>query len=145
MSITVDRRPPVRSRAALESPATAVTVVWTATVLVSIFAPDLVTGSEHEHLPLAMMTVWLWASVATAYALMTPQRGSRASWTLSVIAVWSLTAVVCIASPELVTGTDPTRIPLATLVVPPIAAVVTGLLSLRQANRGDVRGEQPRR
>jgi hypothetical protein len=33
------------------------------------------------------------------------------------------------------TGTDPTRIPIAALVAPPVAAVVTGFLALSQATR----------
>jgi hypothetical protein len=43
-------------------------------------------------------------------------------------------ALVAIFAPVMVTGTDPTTIPLATLVAPPVAAVATGMLSLRQAN-----------
>jgi len=56
---------------------------------------------------------------------------------MAVSALWTLTALVAVLSPELVTGTDPTRIPLAALIAPPVAAVVTGLLSLRQANLPD--------
>lgn len=119
---------------ALESPVTAPMVIWVATVLMAVGAPDMVSGSEHEHLPLALITTWLWAAAATAFALMTPVRGSLASWTLGVTVLWGLTALVAIAAPVLVTGSDPTRIPLAVIVAPPVAAVLTGLLSLRQAN-----------
>lgn len=112
----------------------AVTTIWASAALISVAAPDMVSGSEQEHLPLALMTVWLWAVVATAYALMTPRRASRTGWTLAVSALWAIAALVAVLAPELVTGTDPTRIPLAALIAPPVAAVVTGLLSLRQAN-----------
>ena len=109
------------------------TAIWAATAAIAIWAPDLVSGSQHEHLPIALATTWLWACLASAYAAMTPQRSSRGAWTMSVSALWILTAAVSAFAPEMVTGTDPTRIPLGVLVAPPVAAAVTGLVSLRQA------------
>ena len=119
---------------ALESPLTALAAIWAASGLMAIGAPDLVTGSQHEHLPLALITVWLWAGAASAYAVMTPTRGSLARWTLAVAGLWIATALVAIAAPVMVTGSDPTHIPLAVIIAPPVAAVLTGMLSLRQAN-----------
>jgi hypothetical protein len=95
----------------------------------------MVSGSQHEHLPLGLITVWLWAAVATAYALMTPRRASLAGWSLSVAGLWLGTLLVGLFAPLLVTGSDPTRIPLAVLLAPPMAAVLTGMLSLREAGR----------
>lgn len=118
----------------LDSPLPALVMIWAGSAFISVAAPDMVSGSEHEHLPLAMMTVWLWAAVATTYALMTPRRAPLTTWSLSVAALWAITALVAVSAPELVTGSDPTRIPLAAIIAPPIAAVVTGMLSLRQAN-----------
>ena len=131
-STTTDH--PVRRLRALESPLFAVAAIWTTSAVIGVATPDMVSGSEHEHLPLAMLTVWLWAAVATAYALMTPRRDGLADWSLSVAGLWAVTALVAVLSPEMVTGSDPTRIPIAALVAPPVAAVVTGMLSLRQAN-----------
>lgn len=119
---------------ALESPLNALVAIWAASGLMAIGAPDLVTGSQHEHLPLALITVWLWAGAASAYAMMTPTRGSLARWTLAVAGLWVATALVAVAAPVMVTGSDPTRIPLAVIIAPPVAAVLTGMLSLRQAN-----------
>ena len=119
-----------------ESPATAVVAIWAGAAVTSLLSPDMVTGSEQEHLPIALATVWVGAALATAYAVMTPRGESRASWTVAVCGVWVLTAVVGVLSPVLETGSDPTRIPLAVLIVPPVAAAATGLLSLRQATRG---------
>ena len=118
----------------VESPLAAVAAIWTVTALASLLAPDMVTGSQQEHLPIALMTAWLWACVGTVYALMTPQRTSRAGWAFGVAVVWVLMALVAILAPVMETGTDPTRIPLAVMVAPPVAAVVTGMLSLWQAN-----------
>lgn len=132
-----ERGPVTTSTPVLESSATAVGVIWLAAAAVSVAAPDMVTGSEHEHLPLALMTVWLWAAVGTAYAVMTPRRAGRASWTVAVSVVWLVAALTAVAAPVMVTGTDPTRIPLAAVIAPPVAAVVTGLLSLHHAAHQD--------
>ena len=35
-----------------------------AAAVITVFAPDLVSGSEHEHLPLPGLLVWLSAAVA---------------------------------------------------------------------------------
>jgi hypothetical protein len=113
----------------------AVAAIWVSSIGLALFAPDLVSGSEHEHLPLAMMTIWLWTAAATAFALMTPTGESLRGWTVSVVVLWLGVLLVGVFAPEMVTGSDPTRIPLAVVVVPPVAAIVTGLLSLRQATR----------
>ena len=68
---------------------------------------------------------------------MTPRRGSRSSWTIGVSVVWLLAAVTAVWAPVMVTGSDPTRIPLAAVIAPPVAAVVTGLLSLHHASLED--------
>ena len=117
-----------------ESPLTALASIWLSAALTVLGAPDMVSGSQHEHLPLALITVWLWAAAATAYASMTPSRGSLARWTLGVVGLWVAAALIAVAAPVMVTGSDPTRIPLAVIIAPPVAAVLTGMLSLRQAN-----------
>ena len=119
-----------------ESRVVAVAAIWLATALESVLAPDMVTGSRHEHLPMAVMTVWIWAAVATAFALMTPRDRSLAHWSVAVSVVWLAVLLVGVAAPLMVTGTDPTRIPLGVLVGAPAGAVVTGLLSMRQATGG---------
>ena len=121
-------------RQALESPLTALASIWVAAALMVLGAPDMVSGSQHEHLPLALITVWLWAAAATAFASMTPSRGSLARWTLGVAGLWVATALIAVTAPVMVTGSDPTRIPLAVIIAPPVAAVLTGMLSLRQAS-----------
>src|SRR5215204_4251098 len=34
--------------------------IWVGVLLISLFAPDLVSGSEQQHLPLAAFTTWFW-------------------------------------------------------------------------------------
>ena len=49
---------------------------------------------------------------------------------LSVVVIWAVVALTGIFAPELVTGTDPTRIPLAALVTPVAGLVATGFVAL---------------
>jgi hypothetical protein len=109
--------------------------IWLAVLLISLFAPDMVSGSEQEHLPLAALTAWLWGLVATgtylAACLHLRGRASRRPvWiglTVVTLVVWLLATVLSIALPVFETGTDPTRIPLAAVVVPVAATVLTTL------------------
>jgi hypothetical protein len=110
-----------------------VSAIWAVTALLSVFAPDMVTGSEQEHLPIAVLTAWLWAVVATTFVLMTPRSETSMAWAIAVGLVWVAILVIGLAAPQLVTGTDPTSIPLGVLVAPPVGSLVTGLICMRQA------------
>jgi len=110
----------------------AVGMIWVAAAVTAIAAPDMVSGSEHEHLPLAAITVWLWALVGSGYAVMTPVEQAR-DWLVAVALVWGSMVAAAVLAPVMETGSDPTRIPIAALVAPPVAAVVTGFLALSQA------------
>jgi hypothetical protein len=112
--------------------------IWTAVALISIFAPDLVSGSEQEHLPVAAFGTWLRDMVATGgYLLaMGRLRGSasrRPIWiglTAATLTVYLLATILSIALPVVETGTDPTRLPIAALVTPVAAAVLTGVAGI---------------
>jgi hypothetical protein len=122
----------------LSSPLTAAAVVVAMSGVVAIFAPNLVTGSEHEQLPLAALTIWPWTAAAVGYVLMAGQRRNSRDRVLGVTVVWVAVAVLSVAVPAMVTGTDPTRIPIAALIVPPFGAVATGFLAIAHA-RGAAR------
>jgi hypothetical protein len=72
--------------------------IWVAVLLLSLLAPDLVSGSEQEHLPVATFTAWFWGAVGTMVLLwaMGRLRGSARSqpiWIgLSVVtlALWAV-------------------------------------------------------
>ena len=124
------------------APVVSVSAIWLATLVFSVFAPDLVSGAQQGHLPIAGLTAWVWAAAATGYVLMaTRSRGPSdddSRWIgleLSVGVVWAVVALAGIFSPELVTGTDPTRIPLAALVAPVAGMVATGFVALHAATR----------
>jgi hypothetical protein len=109
--------------------------IWVAVLLISLLAPDLVSGSQQEHLPVAAFTTWFWGGVGTMVLLwaMGRLRGS-ARWQpiwigLSVVTlgIWALATILAITLPVMVTGTDPTRIPFAALFAPVAAAMLTAL------------------
>jgi hypothetical protein len=109
--------------------------IWVAVLLLSLLAPDLVSGSEQQHLAVAAFTTWFWGGVATLVVLwaMSRLRG-RARWQpiwigLSVVTVgiWAVATILGITLPVMVTGTDPTRIPFAAIFAPPAAAMLTAL------------------
>ena len=109
--------------------------IWVAVLLISLFAPDLVSGSEHEHLPIAAFTTWFWGAVGTAVFLwaMGQLRGDaacRSTWIgLSAVSLglWSVATILAIALPVAETGTDPTELPFAAIFAPLAAALLTGL------------------
>lgn len=120
---------PLTSLAA--SAATAVTVIWATVVLAAVFGPDLITGSNHEHLPLVGMTMWIWATIATAFLMMGARRSETiATLVLGTSAIWGLVLITLLVAPSMVTGTDPTTIPFAALLAPVGGAVATGFLAL---------------
>jgi hypothetical protein len=112
--------------------------IWIAVVLISVLAPDMVSGSEQEHLPVAAFATWLWGLVATGGFLwaMGRLRGSasrRPIWiglAVATITVWLLATILGIALPVVETGSDPTRLPLAAMVGPMAAAGLTGLAGI---------------
>jgi hypothetical protein len=95
----------------------------------------MVTGSEQDHLPIAAVSVWPWTVVATAYVLMAARRPASAWLVGSVGVVWVSVLVAGVAAPVMVTGTDPTRIPIGAILAPIGGALATGLLALHHASR----------
>jgi hypothetical protein len=83
------------------------------------------------------MTAWIWALAATGYLLMMLfVRGDSSmgpSLATAVGVLWLAAALVSILAPELVTGSDPTRIPLAALIAPPAATFGTAAVCILSA------------
>jgi hypothetical protein len=115
--------------------ATGVGGIWVVVLLISLLAPDLVSGSEQQHLPVAAFATWFWGGIGTLVLLwaMGRLRGSsrwQPIWIgLSVVTlgIWALATILTITLPVMVTGTDPTRIPFAALFAPVAAAMLTAL------------------
>jgi hypothetical protein len=109
--------------------------IWVAVLLISLLAPDLVSGSQQEHLPVAAFTTWFWGGVGTVVVLWAMGRLRRsARWqpiwiglSVATLGIWALATILAITLPVMVTGTDPTRIPFAAIFAPPAAAMLTAL------------------
>jgi hypothetical protein len=118
--------------------------IWLTVVFASIFSPDLVTGSEQEHIPIAAVTQWLWGATSSGFVLMVSavRRESGVSghygWRMygaSVAGIWLAAMFVSIFGPRTVTGSDPTRLPLAAIISPVIATFATAFASVAAAGR----------
>jgi len=115
--------------------------VWLGDVAMSILAPDLVSGSQQEHLPLAALHTWIWGLIASIGLLwgMAKLRGSAArqrTWTglaIAVALIWLGAVVLAVLLPVWETGSDPTRLPIGAIVAPIGAALLTVLASVTAA------------
>jgi peptidoglycan/LPS O-acetylase OafA/YrhL len=102
--------------------AVAVGGLWLATALSSVFAPDLISDAQ-DHVPIAAITIWPWAAVATGFVLFGaafPTRDQMARWGLpvAVLGIWAAVALVSIFAPTLVAGSGQTIVPIAGLFAP---------------------------
>jgi hypothetical protein len=109
--------------------------IWVAVLLISLLAPDLVSGSQQDHLPVAAFTTWFWGGIGTLVLLWAMGRlRGHVSWqpiwiglSVATLGIWAVATILGIKLPEMVTGTDPTRIPFAAFFAPPAAAMLTAL------------------
>ena len=113
--------------------ASALVAIWVAATIAAIYSPDLVTGSNHEHIQLAMFFVWPLAAIASGMVLLgaaVGRRDSEEAGPLTVFAVgtalaWIGAALASVFVAPMSTGTDPTTIPIAALIGPVFAVLVT--------------------
>lgn len=106
-----------------------------AVFLASVFSPDMVTGAPQEQLALPAILDWMWGAVAIGYLAAAGPGRSDPTLAVTVAVVWFAVAGTSIFAPSLVTGTDPTSIPIAALVAPVVGAIITGFLSLAALRR----------
>jgi hypothetical protein len=124
--------------------------IWVAVLLLSLLAPDLVSGSQQAHLPIAAFTTWFWGGVGTLVLLWAMGRlRGRAPWqpiwvglSVATLGIWALATILGSTLPVMVTGTDPTQIPFAAIFAPPAAAMLTALAgAVATVFRGGLGGE----
>ena len=112
-----------------------IAAIWVAVALISVFAPDMVTGSEQQHLPVGAFGAWFWGLAATGAFFwgMGRLRGNTVRqpfWiglAVATTVIWGVATVLSIALPVYVTGSDPTRLPIGAMVSPVAAALLTAL------------------
>ncbi len=118
--------------------AAAVAAIWLAVLLVSLFAPHFISGSQQEHIPIAALVTWISGAAATRSVLNAMLRRQIVSLdqnqffkgvTVSVAAIWVVVTLVSIFVPPILTGSDPTHIPLAAILAPIAGAIVTGTVA----------------
>jgi hypothetical protein len=112
----------------------AIAAIWLGVVLSGMYAPDLISGSQHEHLAIVAGGDWIWGLVATAIVILAAQKGFRVgatslvSWVglaVGIAVVWIGVAMVSAWAPVWVTGTDPTTIPANAMGVPILGTFLT--------------------
>jgi hypothetical protein len=126
---------PSQRRDELDSLAIALGGIWVAVAAISLFSPDMVSGSEQQHLPVAAFSTWIWGSVATLAVVRfwsgpgrsAAHRALHRPMALAVTGVWGIAAAVAVFGPVMVTGSDPTRIPFCAWFAPIAATVLTAL------------------
>jgi hypothetical protein len=111
--------------------------IWVCIEIASAYAPDFVSGSQHEHLQLVAGADWIWGLVATSFVVLAAMQAVRsrvaemAPWmalAIGTAAIWIFVALVSVFSPVWVTGTDPTIIPANALGVPILGVFLTWFL-----------------
>jgi hypothetical protein len=114
-----------------------VACIWLATAAASIWSPVMITGIEHERLAIAAVIDWFPAAIASGLVLMAFSRrtrgASRSLWLGFLIAIgsiWAAVAAVSIFSPALVTGSDPTTVPIAVFAAPIGGVIATAFASV---------------
>ncbi len=119
--------------------ALSVAAVWVSVGALSLFAPDLVSGTNQEHLPIAAMGTWFWGGLATGLILLAGAVGgdeAGAPWPTfaGIVAVmWAVVAIAGVWSPGMVVGTDPTQLPLAAMIAPIAGAIGTAFVCVYAA------------
>jgi hypothetical protein len=123
--------------------------IWVNVLLISLLAPDFVSGSEQQHLPIAAFTAWFWGGVGTLIFLWAMARlRENAIWrpvwigvSTVTLAVWTVATILATTLPVFETGSDPTRIPFAAMFAPVAATMLTALVGVvstvfRRGSRG---------
>ncbi len=115
----------------------AVASIWLAIAAASIWSPDLISGTEQEHIPLAAILDWFYAALATGLVLMAFGRrspgASRSLWlgfTVAIGGIWFVVAIASIFAPSIVSGTDPATVPIAALASPVAGVIATAFVSV---------------
>jgi hypothetical protein len=106
--------------------------------VLSVFSPDLVSGAEQEHIPVAALLSWLWGGLATGLIVLAGavSAGTADRWrhvAIAIAGIWAVVAIAGVWSPPLETGTNPTTVPLAAILAPIAGAIATAFVCVAAA------------
>jgi uncharacterized membrane protein YhaH (DUF805 family) len=114
-----------------------VSAIWIALTAASLWSPDLISDADRTHVPIAGFLDWIYAVIATGLVMLAFGRRTRdvgrsswASFATVISAIWVLVAVASIAAPSLISGTDGTQVPIATLAAPLAGVLATAFASV---------------
>src|ERR1700722_9183757 len=101
-------------------------IIWYNVLFISIFAPDLITGTDQSHLPVARFFTWFWGMVASGGWLISMDKLRKKNedtflwigYAIVVSLFWTAAAQISVFVPDLVTGTDPTHVPIGAIFAP---------------------------
>jgi hypothetical protein len=111
-----------------------VSTIWLAVLVTSFFAPDMVSGSQQEHLKIPALVNWVWGALATVSvlrALRSHPTGSDGAWLtvgIGTTLIWVAVTFVSVWGPVVETGSDPTSIPLSAIIAPIAGMLLTRFL-----------------
>ena len=104
-------------------------VIWVSILVSGLFSPDLISGSNQQHLPLVLWTGWLWGLFASMFSLRLFRDQFEMNvlkfQTVAISVIWVIVALTSVFAPPLVTGSGPTYLPLAALIAPFIGSILT--------------------
>lgn len=110
----------------------ALSSIWLAVILISLLAPDSESGfgQWRQSFPIAAATTWFFGVIATIALVkdIVRRRATKQVYMgISIITTifWLVAIPVSILTPPLVSGTDPSIFPLAAIIAPLVAAVIT--------------------
>jgi hypothetical protein len=111
--------------------------IWLATAAASGWSPVMITGTGHERLAIAAVIGWFPAAIASGLVLMAFSRRTRGAslslwlgFLIAIGSIWAAAAFVSIFSPALVTGSDPTTVPIAVFFAPIGGVIATAFASV---------------
>ena len=104
-------------------------VIWISIIIISLFSPDLITGSQQEHLKLALWTAWIWGLLASIITLRMIREKfdykTHLYLSITFIVIWAIVCILALVVPPFVTGSDPTSIPFGSVGAPILGLIFT--------------------
>ena len=104
-------------------------VIWTSIIIISFFSPDMVTGSQQEHLKIVLWTAWIWGLLSSIITLRMIREKfdykTHLYLSYAIIVIWIIVTFLALLVPPFVTGSDPTKIPLGSIGAPILGLIFT--------------------